>query len=320
MSDGTKDYLDAPPTSLGPAADPAAGLMAGATPSSLRPPSQRGLVGDIWREVKHRWTFWLGATLVGLMTLIALFPALFALGRNPRACDLAFSREGPQAGHPFGYDIFGCDYYSNVIYGARPSIVVGVVVAFTTMVVGVAFGSLAGYFGGVTDTLLSRLADIFFAVPFMLGAIVILIALPDRNEVTVALAIAVLSWPVMARLMRSSVLSVRGQDYVVAAKALGATTPRLIGRHVLPNAIAPVITYTTVTIGTAISLEATLTFLGVGLQLPSISWGLQISNAQNYVLSSPHLLLFPGLFLSLTVLGFLLLGDVLAEALDPKLR
>jgi oligopeptide transport system permease protein len=195
-----------------------------------------------------------------------------------------------------------------------------VLVALASMIIGVAVGSAAGYFGGWIDSLMSRVTDIFFAIPFLLGAIVILISLQSRNVFTVSFAIAVLSWPVLTRLMRSSVLSVRNQDYVMAAKALGAGTPRILGRHVMPNAIAPVITFTTVTIGSAISLEATLTFLGVGLEPPAISWGLQISNAQNYVLSTPHLLLFPGLFLSLTVLGFLLLGDALAEALDPKLR
>jgi ABC-type dipeptide/oligopeptide/nickel transport system permease subunit len=289
-------------------------------PASLPEPSQRGLWGDVWRELKHSWVFWVGAVLVAVMTLIALFPAVFAGGRDPRSCDLAFSREGPQAGHPFGFDIFGCDYYANVIYGARPSIAVGVLVALASMIIGVAVGSAAGYFGGWIDSLMSRVTDIFFAIPFLLGAIVILISLQSRNVFTVSFAIAVLSWPVLTRLMRSSVLSVRNQDYVMAAKALGAGTPRILGRHVMPNAIAPVITFTTVTIGSAISLEATLTFLGVGLEPPAISWGLQISNAQNYVLSTPHLLLFPGLFLSLTVLGFLLLGDALAEALDPKLR
>lgn len=281
----------------------------------------RSLWADVWRELRSNWVFWFGLVIVAVMMLVAIFPQLFAWGDpTPNSCDLEFSAVGPSRAHPFGYDIFGCGYYTQVVYGARPSITVGITVALLSAVVGGFLGAAAGYYGGALDSLIARVTDIFFAIPFVLGAIVILSTITTRTVWSVSFAIAVLSWTTVTRLMRGSVLSIRNQDYVMAAKAVGSSTSRIITRHVLPNSIAPVIVYSTITIGAVISLEATLTFLGIGLQPPSISWGLQIQQAQNRVLNTPHLLIFPGMFLSITVLGFLLLGDAVRDALDPKLR
>jgi ABC-type dipeptide/oligopeptide/nickel transport system permease subunit len=167
---------------------------------------------------------------------------------------------------------------------------------------------------------ISRFTDIVFGLPFILGAIVVLSVIGDHSLWWVTLVLVLLGWTTMTRLSRSSVLSVRDSDYVNAARALGASDLRILLRHVLPNAIAPVIVYATIYIGIIIAAEAALSFLGVGLQLPAISWGLMISEAQTRVLTAPHLLLFPGAFLSLTVLSFILMGDALRDALDPKLR
>ncbi len=207
-----------------------------------------------------------------------------------------------------------------MIYGARASVTIGLLTVAYASAIAIIGGTLAGYYGGWIDALLARVADIWFAIPTVLGGIVILTTLPTRGILAVTLVLSVLGWPVMLRLMRSCVLSATRADYVDAARALGASDLRIMRRHILPNAIAPVIVYATIYVGIIISAEATLTFLGIGLQAPAISWGLQLSAAQNRLLQAPHLLLFPGLFLSVTILSFILMGDALRDALDPKLR
>ena len=277
------------------------------------------LWADAWRELRHNPLFIISSVLIVLFTVMAVFPKLFTRG-DPRSCDLSHSLKPPSSQHWFGYDIQGCDYYTRVIYGARVSITIGIAVTFFSVLIALVLGSLAGYYGGIIDTLIARFTDIIFGLPFVLGAIVILSVVSTRNLFWVSLVLIVLGWTTMTRLMRSSVLGVRDMDYVKAAKALGASDFRLITRHIMPNAIAPMIVYATISIGIIISVEATLSFLGIGLQLPAISWGLMISDAQTRLLISPHLLFFPGLFLSVTVLSFILMGDALRDALDPKLR
>jgi oligopeptide transport system permease protein len=277
------------------------------------------LTADAWRELRRSPLFIVSTALILIMVLMAAFPQLFTR-QDPRVCDLANSRKGPEPGHWFGFDIQGCDYYSNVVYGARPSIVIGITVTAISAIIAIVLGSLSGYYGGTIDTIFSRLTDIFFGIPFILGAIVLLNTFPVRSIWTVCAALIVFGWMVLSRLMRSSVISARDMDYVNAARALGAPDGRIIRRHILPNAITPLVVYSTVTIGTTIAAEATLSFLGVGLQLPAISWGLQIAQAQTLFQQSPHLLLFPAAFLSVTVLSFILLGDAVRDAFDPKLR
>jgi len=215
----------------------------------------------------------------------------------------------------------GCDYYARTIWGARVSITIGVLVTAASTLIAVVLGSIAGYYGGIVDTLIARLTDIWFAIPTILGGIVILRSIfSTRGLLQVSLVLIVLGWPTMLRLVRSAVMATREMDYVDAARALGVRNFRIIRRHILPNAVAPVIVYATITVGVIISAEAALSFLGVGLQLPAISWGLMISVAQNRILTAPHLLLFPGAFLSVTVFSFILMGDALRDALDPRLR
>jgi ABC-type dipeptide/oligopeptide/nickel transport system permease subunit len=277
------------------------------------------LWADAWRELRHNPLFLVAAGLILLFVVMAAVPQLFT-SRNPHACDLSNSLVTPSSEHWFGFDLQGCDYYTRVIYGARVSIVIGVVTTVFSVLIAMVLGSLAGYYGGWVDGVISRFTDIVFGLPFILGAIVVLSVIGDHSLWWVTLVLVLLGWTTMTRLSRSSVLSVRDSDYVNAAKALGASDLRILLRHVLPNAIAPVIVYATIYIGIIIAAEAALSFLGVGLQLPAISWGLMISEAQTRVLTAPHLLLFPGAFLSLTVLSFILMGDALRDALDPKLR
>ncbi|HEY8340426.1 MAG TPA: ABC transporter permease [Egibacteraceae bacterium] len=282
-------------------------------------PGQATLWGDVWYQLRRNPLFIGSALLIVVFTLMAIAPQLFT-SADPRACNLAHSLERPSAEHWFGYDLQGCDYYAKVVYGARASITIGISVTVVALAIALVLGSLAGYYGGLLDTVIARIADIWFAIPTILGGIVILSVLGSRGIPQVALVLIVLAWPTMTRLMRSSVMAAKESDYVAATRALGSSDFRIMWRHILPNAIAPVIVYATIFVGITISAEASLSFLGVGLQLPAISWGLMISDAQTRILQAPHLLFFPALFLSLTVFSFILLGDALRDALDPRLR
>ncbi len=281
------------------------------------------LWSDAWRQLRKSKLFLLSGSLLTMLTIMSAFPSLFT-SIDPRArgaCNLANSKGSPGTnGAWFGYDLFGCDYYSTVIYGARVSMIIGVVVVGGSLIIGVTLGALAGYFGGWFDTLMSRFTDIMFGLPLLLGAILILNAFPSRGLPQVSLALIALGWMTILRLFRASVISIKGTDYVSAARALGASNGRILLKHIVPNALAPVLVYSTIAVGGIIAAEATLSFLGIGLQLPAISWGLQIGLGQKFIRTAPHLILFPSLFLSMTVLSFILLGDALRDALDPKLR
>jgi len=280
---------------------------------------QASLWGDAWRQLRRRPLFWISAILLVTFTLMAIAPGLFA-GHDPRDCLLEHSVERPSRSHWFGYDIQGCDYFARVVYGTRVSLTIGLLVVGVDVVIAIILGSIAGFYGGFWDALVSRLADIWFALPTVLAGIVFLNVMGEPGLLQVSLVLIFLGWPTLMRLMRSSVLAGKEADYVQAARALGASDWRILRVHILPNGIAPVIVYGTITVGIIISAEAALSFLGVGLQLPAISWGLMIDHAQERLLTSPHLLFFPGVFLSVLVLCFIILGDALRDALDPRLR
>lgn len=277
------------------------------------------LWSDAWKELQGSPIFLISSAIILLFTVMAIFPQWFT-SVDPRACSLSNSLQLPSSEHWFGFDLQGCDYYARTVYGARVSMSIGITVVLFAAMLAVFLGSVSGYYGGIADSIIARVTDIWFAIPTILGGIVILSLLGNRGFFQVAFVLVILGWPTMLRLYRSSVLSVKEQDYVEAARALGASDLRILRKHILPNAIAPVIIYGAITVGVIISAEAALSFLGVGLQLPAISWGLMISGAQTRILSAPHLLLFPGLFLSLAVFGFILMGDALRDALDPKAR
>jgi oligopeptide transport system permease protein len=282
---------------------------------------QNSLWSDAWGELKRNPLFWIGSLLGLLFFLMALVPQLFARGADPRDCDLANSKLPPSGAHWFGFDQQGCDYLANVVYGARNSLIIGLLAVFVVLVLGLLVGAISGFFGGVTDSVLSRLTDVFYAVPFILGAIVVLRSgILGRGVTAVAVALAAFGWMTAMRLVRSQVIAVKSSDYVAAARAMGASNNRILVRHILPNAVAPVLVYTTITIGVLIAAEATLTFLGVGLQRPAISWGLQIDAGQSLLRTAPHLVLFPSIILTLTVMAFIMMGDALRDALDPRQR
>lgn len=287
----------------------------------------RGLLGDAWLDLRRKPLFWISAAIILFLLVMAAFPSLFT-SVDPTRGDLVRSRVEPSGDAWFGYDVQGRDVYARVIYGARASIMVAVLATLGTILIGGAMGIMSGYFGGWVDGLLSRVADVFFGLPFVLGAIVILTTLNKPGSGNgywkiislVLFSLVVLSWPLAMRLMRSSVLATKQADYIMAARALGAGPGRIIMKHLLPNSVAPLLVYSTILVGSFIGAEATLSFLGVGLQSPVVSWGVMISETRDWVRVSPFLLFFPAAFLVVAVLSFVMLGEAVREALDPKLR
>jgi len=289
----------------------------------------RSLGTDAWADLRHRPMFWISAALIMFFVLMAAFPQLFT-STDPTVADLSKAREAPSADAWFGRDSQGYDVYARTIYGARASILVGIFATLFVAVLGSFIGIIAGYRAGWVDSALSRIGEVFLGIPLLLGGILFLYIFPNDPLTTpfllqvskVALVLGILGWPVIMRLMRGSVLQVKPNDYVQAARALGASPTRIIGSHILPNSLASVIVVSTINLGVYISVEATLSFLSVGLQPPAISWGIQISEASGIgmIRAAPHMLLFPSIALSLTVLGFIMMGDVVRDALDPRMR
>jgi oligopeptide transport system permease protein len=293
------------------------------------PGKPRSLWSEAWQQLRGRPMFWLALVLITLFVLMALVPRLFT-SVDPTLPDLDKSRQGPSLESQaswFGYDSVGQSVYARTIYGARASILVGVIATLAVTVFGGLVGTLAGFYSRWVDTLISRIGDIFFGIPLLLGALLVLVSFPSDQStpemvtiLKVVFAMAVLGWPSVMRIMRSSVLQVKNADYVMAARALGATGPRVIRKHIVPNAIGPIVVISTISLGVYITVEATLSFLGIGLQPPIVSWGVMISDAQTYIRIAPHMLLFPAAALSLCVLSFIMLGDVIRDAFDPRSR
>jgi oligopeptide transport system permease protein len=261
--------------------------------------------------------------MIALIIVVAVFPGLFTQVAPDNGCELANSNGAPTEGHPLGFTFQGCDIYSRIIHGTQASLMVGVFSVISVLIIGVTFGALAGFFGGWVDTFFARLGDIFFALPIVLGALV-LTQLPlmreNRGVWTVVLVLVVLGWPQMARITRGAVIEVRNADFVTAARSLGVSRLGSLVSHVLPNALAPIIVLATMELGVFIVAEATLSFLGIGMPGSVMSWGNDISAAQSSIRTNPAVLLYPATALSITVLSFIMLGDALRDALDPKSR
>ena len=272
---------------------------------------------ELLRALLRKPQFVVCSLLLLLFFTMAAVPRLFT-SVDPRACDLEKSQLSSGPGHPFGFDIQGCDYFANVIYGARPSVLVSIVASFGVFVMAATLGLLAGYFPGFVDGLISRTADVLFAVPGMVALIVILNSVPNRSIWVIVGVILLIGWPAGMRLMRSTVFSVRNREFVLAARSIGVPPVRILRKHVFPNAMAPLLAMTTMGIGGMVGLEAALTFLGVGLQPPSISWGSQFGVAASYR-DTPHLFIWPALFISTMTISFMIIGDSIRDALDPKL-
>jgi peptide/nickel transport system permease protein len=251
----------------------------------------------------------IGLIVLGCLTLVAIFAPLIA----PYDCP----PDQPQ--HLMGIDGNVRDEFSRIIYGTRISLFIGFITIGIAVIVGVVLGAVAGYLGGWVSDVIMRILDVILAFPFLLLAIAI-VAVLGYGLTNAMMAIAIISIPGFARVIRSSVLSVREQEYVLAARSIGATPMRTLFLHILPNSISPMIVQATLGIGGAILETAALSFIGLGAQPPEPEWGAMLAAERNQVFSAPHLVFFPGLAIMLTVLGFNLMGDGLRDALDPRLR
>lgn len=280
--------------------------------------SSGGLWAETWSRLKRDRAAMFGLVIIGILIFVGVFAPLLAPD-DPFRVELKERLLSPSLGHLLGTDHFGRDILSRILYGARISLEVGIIASTISLLLGMLFGTIAGYYGGWIDNLIMRFTDIMFGFPALLFLIGIMAAF-EPNLTTVFFAIGFVSWPRMARIMRGQVLSVKENDYVLANVALGQHDTPLIIRHIIPNCLAPVIVAFTMGIASAIMAEASLSFLGLGAQPPTPSWGSMINFGKDHLRSAPWLTLFPGIAIGLTVLGFNLFGDGLRDALDPTME
>lgn len=275
-----------------------------------------------WSDIRHRFLAnklaVVGLAIIIFLILVAVLAPLLA-PMDPLKQDLNATLQSPGGKHLLGTDALGRDQLSRLIYGSRIAVIVGLASILLAVVIGVVLGALSGYFGGWVDTLIMRIADIFFAFPLLIGAIVIIL-LMGRGVMPVVLSLGIFSWAVFARLLRSQILSVREMDYVHAAKALGASRGRIIRKHILPNSIASVMVYGTSNVGIAIVAEASLSYLGVGAEPQVAEWGNMIAAGRGFMGVKDYMWTYPSIAIVVTALGFILFGNGLRDALDPKLR
>jgi oligopeptide transport system permease protein len=280
---------------------------------------RHGFWRDTWRGLRRRPKFVVAAALIVLILVVAVFPSWFT-GIDPTYADPGQSLLPPSWAHWFGTDLQGHDIYARTVYGARASVTVGLGATLAVFVVGGALGALAGFYGGWIDAVVSRITDVFFGLPLLLAAIVIMGVMRHRTVWTVIAILALFGWPQVARIARGAVLEVRASDYVLAAKALGLSDFQILVRHALPNALGPVFAVATLALGMFIVTEASLSYLGVGLPPSVVSWGGDINLAQSRLRSGSPILFYPAGALAITVLSFMMLGDALRDALDPASR
>jgi peptide/nickel transport system permease protein len=285
-------------------------------------PSESPLVQGL-RRLRRSTTALVGAAIAVALVLVAIFADVLA-PQSPIASDQNKTFQRPSWEHPLGTDQLGRDMLSRIIHGTRISLAVGVSSVLLALVAGVPFGLIAGYYGGRVDTMVMRVMDLILAFPIYLLAIILMVIFTPTagliGTIKVVGAIAIVRIPIYARLVRGSVLSVKEKEYVEACRALGVRDPSILLRHVLPNCLAPIIVTTTLGIATSIIVEATLSFLGLGTQPPTPSWGWDLKANVAFIHDYAWLSLFPGLAIFVTVLGFNLFGDGLRDALDPRLK
>jgi ABC-type dipeptide/oligopeptide/nickel transport system permease subunit len=291
----------------------------------------QSLWSDAFRSLRRRPSVIVAAVVVALFAVMAALPTLFT-STDPQHCDISQSKIRPQwfdGPHPFGTDLHGCDLMAQLVHGSRPSLLLAFIVVSTSVLVGLVLGSLAGFYIGLVDAIVSRTVEVFLVVPLLLAALLVLsifrnVEFGESQLGTLAPPAIVLSmfgWMGYTRYVRASVLEARNLDYVMAARALGASDFRIVFRHILPNAIAPVTALIPTSFAGIIAAEAVLAFLGIGVRPPAISWGIMISDSADWFTGGyPHLLLFPLTCLIATILALVVLGDALRDALDPKLK
>lgn len=285
----------------------------------------KGLFRDAWARLK-RMPASFAAFWVVVVLLVVAACAWIGIPLSPYSfdeTDIAARLSGPSWAHPMGCDELGRDLFARVIYGARLSVAIGFCTAGTAFVIGTIYGSIAGFYGGKVDNLLMRGVDLAYSMPDLLVMILIGVSLPPqigRTPFGILLALGLVSWMGTARLVRAQLLQLQHEEFVDAARAAGQGTFNIIAKHLLPNAMGPIIVALTFTVPSAILSESTLSFIGLGLSPPAASWGTLANDGWRWLRSSPHLIFFPSLFIFVTVLSFNILGDGLRDALDPRTR
>jgi len=297
--------------SASPAAISAAQTIAGTRPESLW--------ADAWKRLRRNRAAAFAAGFLAWIALTAAFAPWLPGLQDPTIQDLKLGATGPSAAHWFGTDELGRDTFARVVYGGRISLMVGLVATLVSLVIGVSWGAIAGYRGGKTDEVMMRFVDILYSLPYIFLVILLLVFF-SRSILMLFVALGLVQWLTMARIVRGQVLSLRQQTFVEAARALGASDRAIVFRHIVPNTLGPVIVYTTLTVPAIILQEAFLSFLGLGVQPPDASWGTLVSDGARVLALFPWLVVFPGAALSLTLLCFNFLGDGLRDALDPQDR
>lgn len=281
---------------------------------------KRSMAVEIWQRLTRNKMAMLGLAILVILALGAIFADVIAdYDTKVIAQNISERLQGPSAAHWFGTDEFGRDIFARIPHGSRVSLVVGLISVSVSLILGGSLGAFAGYYGGRVDMIIMRIMDIFLAVPSILLAITIVAAL-GTNLVNVMLAIGISGIPSFARIVRAAVLSVKDQEFVESARAIGTSNATIIFREILPNCMAPIIVQATLSVASAILSTASLSFIGLGVQPPAPEWGAMLSSGRNFLRDAMHLTLFPGLAIVVTILALNLLGDGLRDALDPRLK
>lgn len=281
---------------------------------------KRSQMVEIWRRMRRNKLAMVGLVIVAVLLLLALFADQIADYNTVVIKQNVLDRlQGPSAEHWFGTDELGRDIFARLVHGARISLLVGVVAVFIALATGGTLGAMAGYFGGVIDNVIMRVMDVFLSIPILLLAIMIVSAL-GSSMTNLMIAIGLASMPTFARVVRASVLSVKDQEFVEAARAIGAKNSHIIIHHIMPNCLSPIIVQATLRVATAILSTASLSFIGLGIKPPAPEWGAMLASGRGFIRDAPHVVIIPGLLIMVTILALNLLGDGLRDALDPKLK
>lgn len=297
--------------------------LAGADAGEVLARPHEGMFNAIWRRFRRHPGAMAGTIILGVLVIAMIFA--FVSPYDPEKSQLADKLQPPSLRHPFGTDPLGRDLLTRVLYGGRISLTVGIMVMCITLLIGLPIGALAGFFGGWVDNVLMRITDAALAFPSLLVLILLTAILREmelplvqrNNVITIAVVIGILGWMAVARLVRATYLSLREMDFIIAARSVGASIPRIMVLEILPNAVGPVIVEATLEVAWAIMNESGLSFLGFGIMPPTPSWGNLLSNAQEHMTTMPWLAIFPGLMIFFTIIAINYIGDGLRDAFDP---
>ena len=282
--------------------------------------AKRSQMAEIWRNLKKNKGAVIGLVLIVLLILLAVCaPLLYDYDRDIVAQNIRERLQGPSLRHPFGTDEYGRDIMARVIWGTRYSLPIGFIATIVAILLGVTMGAVAGYYGGWVENVLMRFGDIFASIPHILLAIVVVSVL-GQSATNLMIAVRITSTPAFIRVARAAVLTVRNQEYVEAARAIGMKNWKIILKHIIPNALSPIVVQTTLRVGSAIISASALSFLGLGIPAPAPEWGTMLSAGRKFIRDYSYMTLFPGLAIMVTVLALNMLGDGLRDAMDPKMK